>query len=293
MTTALFDGSDLTIVVPLWKRTSNLARLLASVDATVPAADVLLVVSADDDLDGMGGFISGVHELDPGGVIYMTTPWGDARVLPVDWPGGMPGDYCRKINAGYLASDRPVIFTGADDIVFTDGWYAAARPLLDIAEESMQVLSGGATLEGPFNLMRENVVGVVGTNDACNPRTFNPLDAGYPHSTHSLVARWYADLGGTLDASNLIYHPGYPHEYCDDELCQVAQHRSMYAHAQDAVVEHHHPMASRAGDDATYQRGRARSREARALFMQRRRRWNPTGRAVSDGITFPRRPEVR
>jgi len=42
--------------------------------------------------------------------------------IVVDWPGGTPGDYARKINAGYLASDEPYLFTGADDLHFHEGW---------------------------------------------------------------------------------------------------------------------------------------------------------------------------
>lgn len=232
------SGSDLVIVVPLWRRTANLARLLRSIENTVPGAETVFVTNADD---------AAFDDLS----VIPPSP-AASRVLVVQWPGGTTGDYARKINAGYLASDRPVVFTGADDIEFTDGWYADARPLLS------DTLDVTATAR----------VGVVGTVDDCNDRT-----ADGTLSTHSLVARWYADLGGAWQQPGTIYCEEYPHEYVDDELCEVARARSLYVHAFDSVVRHHHPNAGRAPMDETYERGRANSRASRALFNQRRRLW--------------------
>ena len=257
------NGDDLTIIVPLWKRTTNMARLVESIDATVPEAEIIWVVSADDDAARVGAF---GWSTPPG------AEWERSRVLIVDTPGGCSGDYARKINAGYRASTRPVLFTGADDIVFTDGWYDAARDLLDLPQEATQVLAKGATLTGPFNMLSSHV-GVVGTNDGCNGRTFNPADPFFPHSTHSLVARWYADQGASWDGPNVIYHEGYEHEYCDDELVQTAIMRGSYAHALDSHVTHLHPNAGAAPDDETYQRGRSRTRMSHVKYRHRQRLW--------------------
>jgi hypothetical protein len=239
----VLTGSDLAIVVPLWRRTENLDRLLASVWATVPDAEVVCVVSPDD--APVLAWCNEPHDSIRGWV----------HPILAQWPGGSPGDYSRKINTGYRASFlRPFIFTGADDIEFQPGWYEAARDLVVDEEES-------ATHDLPM-------IGVVGTVDDCNPRTFDGS-----HSTHSLVARWYADLGGCVDQSGVIYHEGYAHEYCDDELVQTAKMRLTYAHAFDAHVTHHHPMAGRAEDDDTYRTGRSRTPQSRALYRARRRLW--------------------
>ena len=116
-------------------------------------------------------------------------------------------------------------------------------------------------------------IGVVGTNDKCNARTYDPQTPGYPHATHSLVARWYADQGASWDGPNIIYHEGYEHEYCDDELVQTALVRGSYAHALDSVVAHMHPNIGAAPDDETYQRGRSRTRMSRVLYRHRARLW--------------------
>jgi hypothetical protein len=185
-------GDDLAIVVPLWRRTENLDRLLESVWATVPDAEVVCVVSPDD--APVLAWCNEPHDSIRGWV----------HPILAQWPGGSPGDYSRKINTGYRASFlRPFIFTGADDIEFQPGWYEAARAEVDPRRWD----------DGPS-------IGVVGTVDDCNPRTFDGS-----HSTHSLVARWYADLGGCVDQAGVIYHEGYAHEYCDDELVQTAKYR--------------------------------------------------------------------
>lgn len=225
-------GAQLTILVPLWKRTAHIGRLRASVEATVPEAQLLFVVSRDDRA-----------------VVDVIAYAGDQRVV-VDWPGGAAGDYARKINAGYRASDRAYLFTGADDIVFQPGWYDAALDVLHDAPAGLHTR------------------GVVGTVDDCNPRT---LDGS--HSTHSLVARWYADGGCCVDQAHVIYHEGYDHDYCDDELVRTAMSRGVYGHAFDAHVTHLHHMNGAAPLDPTYERGRARTRHSRRIFRQRQRLW--------------------
>lgn len=237
-------GADLTVVVPVWKRSTNLPRLLQSVVETVPDAQVALVRSRyDADLE----HLTNVPQI----------AWlGDVHVVTVDGPGGTRGDYAIKINAGYRWSTRPFIFTGADDIEFTPGWYDAARALIEEPTPDYCFAKGFTPIS------------VVGTNDACNPRTFSG-----EHSTHTLVARWYADLGGTVDQRGVIYHEGYWHEYCDDELVQTAKMRGAYAHALDAVVAHHHPNIGAAPDDPTYQRGRVKTRHSRAHYRQRAKLW--------------------
>lgn len=251
-------GDDLTIIVPLWRRTANLSRLQASIRRTVVEAETIYVVSADDAACARLTTADN-PEWDGDGT-------GEERVLTVDWPGGSRGDYARKINAGYRASTRPFIFTAADDIEFTTGWYEAARALITEGETLVD--------DEGTEFYWQSGIGVVGTNDDANRRTFVPEESGYPSSTHSLVARWYADSGGCVDQDHVIYHEGYWHEYCDDELVQTAIARGVYAHALDAVVRHLHPIAGRADDDETYRHGRSGTAESRALFRVRRRMWD-------------------
>jgi hypothetical protein len=242
-------SADLAIVIPLFKRTKNIARVYGSAMKATPEARVLFVASEHDHevRDALESFCL-EHEIIPG-------------------TGGEGGDYARKINCGYRATTQPLIFTGADDLVFHDGWYEAARALISMGTESTQVLTGGATLTGPFELLH-NHVGVVGTRDLCNGRT---MDGS--HSTHSLVARWYARQGGAIDESDCIYHEGYAHEYCDDELVAVAKKRESYAHSFGPPVEHIHMLRDPSLDDEVYQHGRSRTRLSRRTFIMRSRFW--------------------
>lgn len=242
----LVSASELVCVVPLWRRTANIARVAESFYSHTPEQRLLFVVSAGDD-----AVMRTLAPLDGCGSI---------ELLIVEGAGGGTGDYACKINAGYRATTEPLIFTGADDIVFTPGWFDAARALIDWPRE-VQVFPADPLSHGVL-------VGVVGTVDQCNQRTVDG-----DHSTHSLVARWYADAGACVDERGVIYHEGYEHEYCDDELVQTAMMRNAYAHAFDSIVVHHHPNIGAAPDDETYRRGRSRTRVSRNLYRRRQRLW--------------------
>ena len=184
-------------------------------------------------------------------VLFLTTP-DDALTRRVVAGVGVEqltvpyqpfGDYARKINAGYRHTTEPLLFLAADDLHFHPGWF----------ERCVAHLADG--------------IGVVGTNDLTNPRTMSGA-----HSTHSLVTRWYADLG-QLDGEPGILHEGYPHEFVDDELVATARHRHAWAHAVDAHVEHLHPMGGKAPMDELYAQQRGRMDRGRVIFHRRRRLW--------------------
>jgi hypothetical protein len=153
------------------------------------------------------------------------------------------GDYARKIQAGIDATTEPLVFTGAIDLRFHPGWLKAAAAHIT------------------------DQVGVVGTNDLCNPRVM----AG-EHATHCLVARWYVALG-TIDEPGILLHHGYHHEYVDDELVGTAKARGAWAFAAGSHVQHLHPMDGVTPTDALYQAQRARMRMSWAHYNVRRRLW--------------------
>lgn len=172
-----------------------------------------------------------------------------ARVWAATWPGGSPGDYARKVNAAARASTAPWVFTGADDLAPASGWVEAALGV------------------SPYG----HTAGVVGTNDLFNPRVLDGT-----HSTHSLVARWYMDdPGGAWGEPGTVFHEGYPHEFCDDELVGVAKSRGRFRCAPESIVEHLHPYAGKSERDAVYDHGHSRNREAQLLFLRRSRGWVP------------------
>jgi hypothetical protein len=87
------------------------------------------------------------------------------------------------------------------------------------------------------------------------------------------VARWYAQMGCSVDQGDMIYDEGYYHEYCDDELVQTAMVRNAYRHAFAANVEHVHMLGDPSLDDDTYRHGRRMTRMSRRRFLARQRLW--------------------
>lgn len=153
------------------------------------------------------------------------------------------GNYAQKINCGVRLTDEPYVFLGADDLDFHPGWFEAA-----------------------YSQMSERV-GVVGTNDLGSPRVMRG-----EHSTHCLVARWYAELGA-IDEPDKLLHEGYLHEYVDDELVGTAKHRGAWTFAEDSHVEHLHPAWGKAEPDALYRQQKRRMRKSRHHYLRRQELW--------------------
>lgn len=183
-------------------------------------------------------------------VLFLTTPTDTKVRAAIDEAGAerldvpyASGDYARKINHGYRHTTEDLLFMAADDVHFHPGWFEACLRRLS------------------------DRVGAVGTNDLCNRRTMQGR-----HSTHSLVARWYADLG-TIDGQPGILCEEYLHEWVDDEFVGTARKRQAWAHATDAIVEHLHPMAAKAPMDPLYAQQAKRMAAGRAIFERRKRLW--------------------
>jgi hypothetical protein len=169
----------------------------------------------------------------------------EARVLEAPWPGGIRGDYARKINLGLWQTDTEFLLCGADDLRFELGW----------ADRAVAVLE-------------ETGTGFCGTNDLANPL----VKAG-KHATHPVVRRGYALECGTIDAPGMIYHEGYWHQWVDNEATGTAMSRGCWSFCADAVVEHLHPIWGTARRDATYELGDLHRAEDLKLHHQRKRLW--------------------
>jgi hypothetical protein len=221
------------IVIPVLMRPHRAQQVAASVAAATPEPHRVMFVANMGDTAEIEACESTGHPV-------LVMPY---RHHPAAWRRNL-GEWAKKINAAYWASDEPYIFCGADDLVFHDGWLSAA-----LAE------------------MRPGI-GVVGTNDTANPAVVAGL-----HATHPLVARWYADRYGTVDQPGLVLHEGYAHEYVDNELVATAQARRAWAFAADSVVEHLHPNWGTAPRDPLYAQQQARMRYGRLLYQRRRALW--------------------
>lgn len=164
-------------------------------------------------------------------------PGVDLQLLRPIYP---QGPYAAKINAGVRMTTQPLIFLGADDLHFRPGWLEAAQRQLDVGAQ------------------------VVGVNDLIRRRGLRR-----DHATHFLMTRDYAQQP-TIDGQRGPLFEGYHHWCVDDELIATARLRGVYAYARDSHVEHLHPDARKAPDDATYEHGRSEARRDRRRFAARR-----------------------
>ena len=218
-------GAACVVLVPVLRRPHRVAPLLASLAASQADARALFIASPGDEAEQ----------------VAVTDAGGDLLTIEAEVA---PGDYARKINAGYRATGEPLMLLGADDITFRPGW-----------------------LEAVIAQLRPGV-GVIGTNDLGSSRVM----AGH-HATHPVVTRVYADDHGTIDRPGEVLHEGYGHNFVDDELVGTAKRRGAWAFASDAIVEHHHPDWGKAPRDEVYDLGRARWAQDRLHFKQRLHLW--------------------
>lgn len=211
--------TDLVILVPVLSRPQNVGPLLDSIEATCKARTLFLCDYGDTEE------IAEV-EADPRASLDI---------------GG--GNYAQKVNRGITITSEPLIFTGADDLRFREGWYEAAK----------EKIAEGAS--------------VVGTQDLCNPRTMRG-----EHATHFLVTRSYAK-GPQHDGSPGLLCEAYAHNFTDDELIATASARGAYAFAPDSIVEHRHPLNGTAPLDPVYVKGTGTLPADRNLYRKRRALW--------------------
>lgn len=193
------------------------------------------------DADGVKTmFVVSPHDLDERAALLKIA----APLIVAEWEPG-PGDYAKKINLGYqwaFSRGFTWVFTGADDLVFHDGWLDQALAV---------AASTGAA--------------VIGTNDL-----WNPAVRMRKHSTHTLVnVEYVTRVGASWDGPGFVLHEGYDHQCVDNELVAAAKLRDRWAFAQRSVVEHLHPFAHKAVMDDTYRKALARGRQDIALYQQR------------------------
>lgn len=156
------------------------------------------------------------------------------------------GTYPVKVNAGVRASLAQFVCLSGDDAVWHPGWNTAA----------LKAFKPG--------------VHVVGTRD------LTPSSADGTHSTQPIARRSYlVESGGAWDEPGVTYHEGYHHNFCETELCALAQHRGVWAFEPASVIEHRHPDWGTAEEDDTYKKGaRVGWQEDAALFALRRSQWS-------------------
>lgn len=195
----------------------------------------------------------------------------EAETVVVPWEAGR-SDYPRKMNYGYNLTAGEYMLLGSDDITFHDEWDVR---VLEVAEAT------GA--------------GVIGTNDMANRHVMKGQ-----FSTHALVRRSYVEeMGASLDGPNILISESYDHNYCDRELCALAQARKTWAFAPESRIQHRHPLWRTTEDDSTYQKGRKSANHDHETFFMRCVNWNQVGilpqekKWLDQHIRYQRRIERR
>lgn len=220
----------IAVIVPVLARPQNVAPLAESLWASTERASLTFVCTPNDEEE--------IRAVDETGADY----------LVVEFPPG-PGDYARKIQAGYESvgeEGAPLVLLAADDLIFHPGWLETVEAVADRYD-----------------------VGVIGTNDLANPSVLRGA-----HSTHPVVRRCYIDRrGGVAGSPGTVYSDAYTHNYVDNELVATAIARGCYHHAFDAILEHRHPLWRTAPDDETYRLGQQHAARDARLFESRRHLW--------------------
>lgn len=209
---------ELVVLVPVLARPHRVEKLLESVrSATSCDHRVLFLTDPDDQAERDAIHAASGEELACGGT------------------------YAAKINTGVRATDEPLVFLGADDIVPQPGWFEAALRYV------------------------ENGARVVGVNDLiARPHRL--------HATHFLMTRGYAERT-TIDNQDGPCSTAYRHSFVDDELIATAQRRGAYVYAPESHVKHEHWMNGTAPLDETYEKGRVTFLLDRQTFRSRASFW--------------------
>ena len=226
------------ILIPVLGRPHNAAPLVQNIhEVTSVEHRIIFLCSRGDTEEISACFSAGINH------------GGGVTALVMEYPAGQ-GDYARKINAGFHATNNEWVFNASDDIRFEPRWDTTA---LKIAGSHYNV---------------------VGTNDMANAQ----VKRGQ-FGTHCLIRRRYVtDQGGTADnyPGDVLWE-GYDHNFVDRELCHLAQHRGVYAFSRHSHVKHFHPLWRTAPHDSTYRKALRNFREDQKLFLSRAHLWNWVG----------------
>lgn len=135
--------------------------------------------------------------------------------------------------------DAKTLFFGSDDVIHHPGWLSHALRVME---------------QGPS---------VVVCNDMHNPQ-----------GTQAVIRREYLERA-VFDAPGLAFHPGYHHNFADNEMFFTASMQGQLAKCNEAIVEHLHPSwgSSNADPwDPTYRNAYAGWHQDVALWTERHAR---------------------
>lgn len=148
-------------------------------------------------------------------------------------------------NCGYWGVSTKWFVIGQDDFRWHEGW-----------------------LDEALRVQQETYALVVGFNDG--------YEGNRPeHSVGWLINRPFVENNSlSIGFPNVIFNPHYKKNFSDNELCETARHRGVYAYAPKALLEHLHPSFGKSQSDATYEVLDKRFEEDFALYNSRKHLWS-------------------
>lgn len=148
-------------------------------------------------------------------------------------------DLITRTNALYRLTDEPLIYTGSDDMWCHEGWLSR---LIEKIKEGYEVVV--------------------------------PQDLLNPNGTQALITRKYIEEQSCcVDVPNVVYYPGYKHDFAETEQFEVAKKRGVFSRS-DAVVEHLHWANGKNQKDEDYLIGEKNSVGGRELYESRMHMWS-------------------
>jgi glycosyltransferase involved in cell wall biosynthesis len=212
---------NVAVIIPTLGRPHRVAPIMENLAATAPDCTVYFVAEADDT-----------------DTITAVEQHPDARLVV----NRRSPSYAGAVNTALEDTDEDLLFVGADDLLWHDGWLP---PLLELIGE----------------------FGMVGTNDLGNPEVAIGI-----HATHFLVRRDYA-ITGCIDEPGVLFHEGYDHNWVDREAVATARFRGEFAPCLASAVEHLHWAWAKAQMDPTYEKARTREQVDAQLYRTRMHLW--------------------
>lgn len=147
-------------------------------------------------------------------------------------------DLITRTNALYRLTDEPYIYTGSDDIKFHPNWLP----------QMMKKIKEGYHVVVPQDLLN-------------------------PNGTQALISRKYIEEQSCcVDVPNVVYYPGYKHDFAETEQFETAKARGVFARS-DAVVEHLHWVNGKNEMDEDYLTGQQNSGEGAHIYASRVHLW--------------------
>jgi hypothetical protein len=191
------------------------------------------------------GLVLNIREMtpEPHAIYFMVSDDESIKVLDSlnvnYWRDSGDTRYVTRMNYMYKHTIEPYMFMSSDDILFHKDWLKNVLTKMD------------------------NYSVVVG-DDMLNA-----------NGTMALIKRKYIDeQSGCVDTPDVLFYPGYGHDFADTEQFETAMHRGVFTRAHDSVVEHLHWSGNKSPKDATYELSAAHSKDDLALYLSRKHLWS-------------------